>query len=1070
MNRLRGRKKAKDDFVAPRPSIESESSGPFRMFGRSKKVEEAPIKEDVNIAAALPSTDDFRTSLLMTGLSARFSMLREQDDPTSMLGKASDDSVLYPKRQSRMDFGLSGGLDDIAEVGSIQAPSFIRQDSYQSADDAASITGSIMSRGKPTEGNNLFGGRQKIYKISATSTTKAGGLPGRAVYEDDVALSAFQKWRQTERERKSYEEDQDLIDSHESDPTYPTHEFNRRRETSSTTSSGPRNSTAATSVTSSQPAPSLKDWQPSGMTSSGTSPALLPERSVTRTRRLYEQGLTQDLHDQQSSALSRFDTLSRSRLGNRTPDLTPSASSPTTATADRTDGRRPLVGKASAPNMRSFSPHSTRSSAPSPAESSFKFAKSDQKPTSPPLSPPASETEEYPMLSIQPNDRGKATALGFFARPAQQYDENRFAQRQKQLQQGRETPTSRTRAESNSSNPRDGSRSSSLARPTYDRADSNTAQTEPTVEEETVRTTFLDMTDDAPAPAPQLPELSQQTTFQVNLERPDDEQHPAFRRSALPTPLSISSRTSDDDPLPSAKDSVREGAAEDSPTLGPTSGLSGMVRQHLRNVSNVSTSSSVYGAANEVDHGSSTSTPEKAVTNPVVNDWDNPYTEMSSPVRQKTPDDAQHSSPLQPADSNKQREHEEFARHLADGARRVREKLTSYVDSDQSRATSPALLPADASQEWAPPRPSAFSLLRSKSSTGSLVDRDRSATEAAQSKSKKPLAITPPSNMSSPPPRGSSLESNHAQPYDTTHESRRPSEAESPQSDKDENVHAGLKAFRQARRELQRMKEKEVRQRYQPPDAPNQAPPPPPSQPSMPILQPVAYSPSEEASNPRSRSGSRAGSRAGYHRPSERDRSGSEASSGGQPAPRPRYRAPSSAREDQRSFSPVPNGGAPYPGPAPSPGMGDFKRSPMPPYAARGDQSPGPYSRPGSATGHRGPPTPHMGSSPSAPPLPPINPRRKQMGSDMGRNDGSAPTSPYLPMSPDKLPAGRRPLAMPEEEGDPSQFRQRLRRVPNEGAGYGPPGPQGRPFPRDGPPHGAPQMPPPRNNGHHGMI
>ena len=82
MNRFRGKKKGKDDLEAPRPSIESESSSPFRMFGKKKAQEEEPKKE-IDLATALPSTDDFRTSLLMTNLSARFSMLREQDDPNT---------------------------------------------------------------------------------------------------------------------------------------------------------------------------------------------------------------------------------------------------------------------------------------------------------------------------------------------------------------------------------------------------------------------------------------------------------------------------------------------------------------------------------------------------------------------------------------------------------------------------------------------------------------------------------------------------------------------------------------------------------------------------------------------------------------------------------------------------------------------------------------------------------------------------------------------------------------------------------------------------------------------------
>ena len=73
-------------------------------------------RHDNTVTNLVPSTDNFRTSLLMPGLSSRFSMLREQDDPKSLLGKASDDSVLQPRRRSRMDFG---GLGDIAEVSSM---------------------------------------------------------------------------------------------------------------------------------------------------------------------------------------------------------------------------------------------------------------------------------------------------------------------------------------------------------------------------------------------------------------------------------------------------------------------------------------------------------------------------------------------------------------------------------------------------------------------------------------------------------------------------------------------------------------------------------------------------------------------------------------------------------------------------------------------------------------------------------------------------------------------------------------------------------------------------------------
>ncbi|KAI6357685.1 hypothetical protein MCOR31_010189, partial [Pyricularia oryzae] len=128
MNRFRGKRKEKEE-----PSTSGDHSMPsLRGFLRSKKAPEEKPEPQIDIATALPTHDDFRTSLLMTGLSARFSMLREQDDPTSKIGKASDDSVLFPKRQSRMmDYGFNGGigLNDIAEVESIRAP-FSRMDSF----------------------------------------------------------------------------------------------------------------------------------------------------------------------------------------------------------------------------------------------------------------------------------------------------------------------------------------------------------------------------------------------------------------------------------------------------------------------------------------------------------------------------------------------------------------------------------------------------------------------------------------------------------------------------------------------------------------------------------------------------------------------------------------------------------------------------------------------------------------------------------------------------------------------------------------------------------------------------
>ena len=100
MNRLRGRKNPAEEKLVPDPSVESKSSVLFRLLGRSGKTTgESVLKGDV--ATALPPSDDFRTSLLLTALSDRFSILREQDDLTHELRKEGDDGTLYTKRQSQ---------------------------------------------------------------------------------------------------------------------------------------------------------------------------------------------------------------------------------------------------------------------------------------------------------------------------------------------------------------------------------------------------------------------------------------------------------------------------------------------------------------------------------------------------------------------------------------------------------------------------------------------------------------------------------------------------------------------------------------------------------------------------------------------------------------------------------------------------------------------------------------------------------------------------------------------------------------------------------------------------------
>jgi len=831
---------------------EPSSMPSFKGFRRGKKSTEEEPKKEFDLTSALPSDDNFRTSLLMTNLSARFSMLREQDDPNTKIGKASDDSVLYPKRQSRLaDFGFTtghggGGLSDIAEVESIKAP-FLRGqvDSYIS-DDADSTRGGIMNRGKPTEGNVLFGGRQKIYKIpvggsSSTKGNGSGGMAGRALYEDDVALSAFQLWRQTERNRRSTDSDRrdataDGTDAEEAEALRAESPvlagYNRKRETSSTTSSASaiaRYSTAATSVTS-QPSNSTRESQPASTAASSANSTPALERSVTRTRRLYEQALAQDMHEQQSSAFSRIDTFSRPRpLGSRTPDLAQVSPSPTTlAFHERFGERRPILTKASAPNLRSLSPPATASSASSTLDLSMKATPQSETKIafggSPPLSPPISETGDQAVLPIQPNDRGKATAMGVFQKPAEPYDESKYAQRQLQLQSGRETPNSRARAESSASYATTwrSRSSSSMQRQPLDAKLDSSRRLQPTVKEEYGNDgTFLDDSPESPSFGPG--ETS--ATPRVILQRPADRDHPALRESPLPPPLFATEMiVGEASELPETSGSQatasRNTSPPDSPTLGPTSGLSGLVRHHLRSESNAS---SVYGNAPQT-----ADLDDRFPADPHNSIMDG-FGAKSNPWISSEQDGHLSVDETEP-------ETDEFASQLADARRRVRERLTSYVETDSSREGSPHRLlepPKDAMGPMPQVNALGIGLLKPKSSRGSLVDRSRSMG-GTQSKAMKMLGIGAATMATSPSPSKQSFDDKDSPRPSVEREARDATvldgrahrsqagvdadweaDSQSLREKEDENVHPGLRAFRQARRELQRRKELETLARHQ---------------------------------------------------------------------------------------------------------------------------------------------------------------------------------------------------------------------------------------------------------------
>ncbi|PSR81555.1 hypothetical protein BD289DRAFT_484356 [Coniella lustricola] len=1017
MNRFKTKKKAGKDAesVDSRPSLETDNS--FSLFRRGgKKAPEQEVKAEVDLALALPSNDDFRTSLLMSGLSARFSMLREQDDPTSKIGKASDDSVLFPNRQSRLNFGLpnNNNLDDIAEVESLLAPPFLRKDSSASTESSG-----MMTRSRPLESNVLFGGRQKVYKIPAgvpSSKNLADGMSGRALYDDDVSMSAFQKWRQAEKDREptllADKEDGENAPIHDEErgpeeTSYITRAgsplpqgYNQKRETSSTTSSAPsggRNSTAATSVISQSNTTSQDSHT---VTSAVSTPTL--ERSVTRTRKLYEQGLTQNLQDQQHSVLTRVDTLARRPAGARTPDLGPNTPSPTTQTfSDRWAAwggdRRTVLTKASAPNLRSFSPPTTGS-----LNGSMNLdtrVATDAKTgiyTSPPLSPPISDAG----MGEQPAFPTTSRATNLFHKPMPFHDDAKSAPRQlQQPQSGRQTPVQTYQDETQSTPGTQAQSVEPIRTPEPD--------TKPTFVSLPQRSNIPEHSTEAvsynePIESPILNEHTFQapTSPEVRLERPSDQDHPAFR-FASPQAADEHSLLPNSSLLPNGS---QKPSLSDSPTLGPNTGLGGMVRHHLRSESDVS---SIYAAHSD----SYQSPPQKREEEEQKSNYGSPDSEeqVNANVKKNTlPRVEEVSTALQTSQQQSSTENprspdeeDEFAEQLANARRRVRERLTSYVEPEPASFSPPSMAAPTTDLPPPPTRSNPLGILKVKSSRGSLVDRGREAV---------------------PPPikeldDGVDIEA---------------------RLNEEDNAHPSLRAFRQARRDVQKRKDMEAMSRNGPPNGrpimPGNAEPlptefgarhgtvrtPSSERQRMPLANHHTYHPMRENSpqhtpQPPPRSMSRA----------ERERSGSENSEG---SARSRSRPPnmrerSDFHQSQYMSPEIPAVPPPrhhmmrLPG-APGP---DMRRSPhMPPINAFQSNH-----RPNNVNsyhdGSSGHPMPHMRGPPER-----------------------AMTGP--------MPSGPFPLSPPTGRYDPS----RATFQPQSGSGSAPPTPSMRPLRRPSVPSNAP--------------
>ncbi|KAF9885668.1 hypothetical protein FE257_012650 [Aspergillus nanangensis] len=759
MNRfLKSKKEKPKEVVEPTEGFHSSLGVKLSKKSR-KEIEEKP---QIDLATVLPPTDDFRTSLLMPKLSARFSMLREQDDPDSMIGKASDDSVLFPKRASRLNlFGHSpnflADIDEVSTDGSRPSFNLARADSFASGgdgyntDDDRSQQGSVMSRARRTDGNNLFGGRQKVYKIPVKPTNPEPGRPGlngRAVYEQDVNLSAFQKYRLQEREAGATEEMH-----HETEDAFSSIS-SPKRTTFSSTASGPttngRTSTAATSFDEQ----SFSNGS-SGFAESQTGPkppvhGIAPERGSVKSRRLYGQGLAQSVQNQHNSALHRLESLSRQRAGTpELPHLNRSYSRSATNLRDRLQ-KLAIVEPAGQTSRPNSPPYSSTSPVQLPADTAAKEQKS-QSPgdyAMPPLSPPHSENDENTalMAALQPEDHGKATAMGYFNKPKSAFDENQFTRRQLQMHQGRNTPplsrpspnSGRATPQDFTGRPRGPSTTSYRSRPGsasshYSEAPHHASRSAGT------------SVDASPA------RLMNRTFFDNSSPSESEDEyygvHPALRSE---TPSKPSTPTGEEQsPLPEvrysdlgdlkpiAEQDIPESLPHndsslpekpDSPTLGPSGlGLSGLVRTHLRSNSDRSSifpppspglPAKTFDSETHQGNGLNERSPKAPVR---------PAPPVPKPVDLKHGLNgtswqgqlvARH---RREGSTETQRERQEFENELAERRRRVQEKLKGFAENE-SRSASP--VSGRQTPDYPPTRPgNAFALLKNKSQKHPLFNR-----------------------------------------------------------------------------------------------------------------------------------------------------------------------------------------------------------------------------------------------------------------------------------------------------------------------------------------------------------
>ncbi|KAF3929572.1 hypothetical protein ABW19_dt0207087 [Dactylella cylindrospora] len=658
MHRLLTKKNRDDD--------QPKTTNKLRSFKRNKSQPPPASRPQVDLTQALPPTDDFRISLMMPNLENRFSILRDGEKGPDGPGVngigygALASGTLFSDGKDgdyvRPPYG--GGLADITEVASIRSGSRA-EGSFDLPErpSGEDYSGSVMNRPRQGDGNVLFGGRQKIYRINTAAMTSEepaespispigrGRMGGRALYTDDLPeVSAFRKKSPAEKESPRSQ-------------SPPPSNYNLDRNTQSSTNSGPtsltRSSTAATS---------------NSTNSRNFTPLVNPmiSTSSSKPRKLiYEQALDRDMSEPNALESQRLAIMSQRRAGSTSPhpyseenEKMRAMSPPPRSYAHPFAGREPeprgrtgspgpgLQASRSRDNFRQQVPGlrttdvsqgsaPAKRSTPEPAKDvpfSFGFEERGQPKDAFPVSKtvannhglptPRPESDEYQTLGVQ--NPASVAAAGPTPSPSPLTEKY---------------PKPASISQSSESNLREEMQNRPASK------QSSTSNSSSRVRQATHQATFFEasdseheMDDGASSVYEDDPDLPYEEPFVHDIPKSSPPRPLVLRRS-IPE---IQAEAHGSGVASSPTAAVNEASLHDSdsPTLPPNAGLSNMIRQHLRSDSGIS---SIY--APSTHRKMSEPYPDPPSLAQALANWDNQYPDYDEEAPFQPDNASEHSEP-----------------------------------------------------------------------------------------------------------------------------------------------------------------------------------------------------------------------------------------------------------------------------------------------------------------------------------------------------------------------------------------------------------------------------------------